>query len=230
MQNLQIPMFVQMNFSKPQLAEDGFFGTGALQGTLGLTPETNTTVNVGADTSEAQKTIEALDGQEINLDVNFNFEPFDPSKIGIGTGDGYTTGGYTPQVGTYTPAGIVHGGEWVAPSWMVRDEQYAEVISVLENARSRGYASGGYVGWGGSQRDQEPSRRPPEYPGNLQYNVMIGNVQVWGSDKAQLNRMAEQINWAVAHSPYGAEYFLQDQNRIAPYAQRKMAWERRGAR
>jgi len=55
-------------------------------------------------------------------------------------------GGYTAPVGRSTPAGIVHGGEWVAPAWMVEDSKFSRAIESLEESRrTRGYASGGTV-------------------------------------------------------------------------------------
>lgn len=55
-------------------------------------------------------------------------------------------GGYTASVGRNTPAGIVHGGEWVAPAWMVQDSKFSKAIESLEQARTnRGYAEGGTV-------------------------------------------------------------------------------------
>ena len=59
---------------------------------------------------------------------------------------GYTFGGVN-QV-----AGIVHGGEWVAPAWMV--DKYAGVISQLEAVRTRGYKSGGLVRGGTTNNNQ----------------------------------------------------------------------------
>ena len=58
-------------------------------------------------------------------------------------GGGYAMGGFTFG-GKTDIAGVVHGGEWVAPAWMV--DKYAGVISQLEGVRTRGYAQGGMVG------------------------------------------------------------------------------------
>jgi hypothetical protein len=60
-----------------------------------------------------------------------------------GGGGAFQHGGYTSEVGTSTPAGIVHGGEWVAPAWMV--DKYPQLLSLLESIRNRGYQSGGLV-------------------------------------------------------------------------------------
>ena len=57
-------------------------------------------------------------------------------------GAGYSAGGFTMGA-PHQIAGVVHGGEWVAPVWMV--DKYAGVISQLESARMRGYESGGFV-------------------------------------------------------------------------------------
>ena len=56
----------------------------------------------------------------------------------------FALGGYTGAGGKYEPKGVVHGGEWVAPDWMV--QQNPELISTLEAARLRGYSDGGSVG------------------------------------------------------------------------------------
>ncbi len=54
----------------------------------------------------------------------------------------WATGGYT-YGGISQIAGVVHGGEWVAPAWMV--DKYAGIISQLEAVRTRGFKSGGLV-------------------------------------------------------------------------------------
>lgn len=58
-------------------------------------------------------------------------------------GGGYSQGGFTFG-GVQDIAGVVHGGEWVAPAWMV--DKYAGVISQLESVRTRGFRDGGMVG------------------------------------------------------------------------------------
>lgn len=59
---------------------------------------------------------------------------------------GYTFGGIN-QI-----AGVVHGGEWVAPAWMV--DKYSTVISQLESVRMRGFKSGGLVNSGVTNNNQ----------------------------------------------------------------------------
>lgn len=56
---------------------------------------------------------------------------------------GFNEGGFTPG-GVHQIAGAVHGGEWVAPAWQVRDPEFAPLIAYLEGAR-RGYSVGGPV-------------------------------------------------------------------------------------
>ena len=66
---------------------------------------------------------------------------------------GYASGGYTGNAPENAIAGVVHGGEWVAPAWMV--EAYPELFGRLENMRQRsssrttnsvrGYQAGGMV-------------------------------------------------------------------------------------
>lgn len=51
---------------------------------------------------------------------------------------GYALGGYTGEGDKYQPAGIVHAGEWVAPSEMVRSPVTAPIISWLEQQRRSG--------------------------------------------------------------------------------------------
>jgi len=66
-----------------------------------------------------------------------------PSKSTSGS---FSTGGYTANVGINAPAGVVHGGEWIAPAWMVNNSKYSETIDSLENVRNnRGYSNGGIV-------------------------------------------------------------------------------------
>jgi len=54
-------------------------------------------------------------------------------------------GGFTANVGIDQVAGVVHGGEWVAPAWMVK--RYSSLIGLLEAIRRRGYKQGGLVGY-----------------------------------------------------------------------------------
>ncbi|QQS59633.1 phage tail tape measure protein [Candidatus Peregrinibacteria bacterium] len=68
---------------------------------------------------------------------------FKSEQASVGASGSWSVGGFTfgnkQQV-----AGVVHGGEWVAPAWMV--DKYAGVISQLEGVRMRGYSQGGLVG------------------------------------------------------------------------------------
>jgi len=56
----------------------------------------------------------------------------------------YAIGGYTGDGGKYEPKGVVHGGEYVIPQWMV--QKSPDLIGSLESTRKRGYADGGLVG------------------------------------------------------------------------------------
>lgn len=56
----------------------------------------------------------------------------------------FASGGYTGDGGKYEPKGIVHGGEYVIPQWMVK--QNKPLVTALEVSRKRGYAEGGSVG------------------------------------------------------------------------------------
>lgn len=56
----------------------------------------------------------------------------------------FAAGGYTGDGGKYEPKGIVHGGEYVIPQWMVK--QNKPLVSALEVTRRKGYAEGGSVG------------------------------------------------------------------------------------
>jgi len=58
----------------------------------------------------------------------------------------FAEGGYTGDGGKYDIAGIVHRGEYVVPKWQVENQKYRPLISVLEQGRLRGYATGGGVG------------------------------------------------------------------------------------
>ncbi|WP_027339931.1 phage tail tape measure protein [Halonatronum saccharophilum] len=58
----------------------------------------------------------------------------------------YEVGGYTgDDIPINEVAGVVHGGEWVAPAWMVQDSGYGSIIQELERKR-QGFKDGGYVG------------------------------------------------------------------------------------
>lgn len=56
----------------------------------------------------------------------------------------FAAGGYTGDGGKYEPKGVVHGGEYVIPQWMVK--QNKPLVSALEVTRRKGYAEGGSVG------------------------------------------------------------------------------------
>lgn len=56
----------------------------------------------------------------------------------------YASGGYTGDGGKYEPKGVVHGGEYVIPQWMVK--QNKPLVTALEVTRRKGYAEGGSVG------------------------------------------------------------------------------------
>ena len=75
---------------------------------------------------------------------------FKSAKAEAGAG-GYSMGGFTFGAKSDI-AGVVHGGEWVAPAWMV--DKYAGVIAQLEGVRTRGYAQGGIVGGSTTHNNQ----------------------------------------------------------------------------
>lgn len=58
----------------------------------------------------------------------------------------FAEGGYTGDGEKYEIAGIVHRGEYVVPKWQVDSQKYRPLISILEQGRLRGYATGGGVG------------------------------------------------------------------------------------
>lgn len=57
---------------------------------------------------------------------------------------GFAVGGYTGSGGVNDVAGVVHGGEYVIPAWMVNKSP--ALIGSLEATRTKGYADGGMVG------------------------------------------------------------------------------------
>jgi hypothetical protein len=57
---------------------------------------------------------------------------------------GFATGGITGGAPAEI-AGVVHGGEWVAPAWMVGHNVYGKQIAELESVRARGFRTGGYT-------------------------------------------------------------------------------------
>jgi len=58
-------------------------------------------------------------------------------------GHGFKTGGLTGDIGKDKVAGVVHGGEWVMPSWMVN--KFPQLTRMLEGMRTKGYQDGGSV-------------------------------------------------------------------------------------
>ena len=127
-------------------------------GLMGVEGTKTTTVDVNDLATLELNRINAYEFAPKTVSVNFakgsgfsglDFEPdgtikIDPSELGIT--ETKAMGGYTAPVGRQTPAGIVHGGEWVAPAWMVEDSKFSRAIESLEESRrTRGYASGGTV-------------------------------------------------------------------------------------
>ena len=70
--------------------------------------------------------------------TNAYFQAYDGGMIP------FASGGYTGNGGKYEPKGVVHGGEYVIPAWMVQKNK--PLISSLEATRTKGYADGGSVG------------------------------------------------------------------------------------
>ena len=58
---------------------------------------------------------------------------------------GKQSGGFTANVGVDQVAGVVHGGEWVAPAWMV--DRLPWLFNLLEAQRRQGFKTGGFVGY-----------------------------------------------------------------------------------
>lgn len=117
---------------------------------------------------------------EIPIITPFGYETIKPSgsnpgqKSGAG-GGAWQAGGYTPDVGIDQIAGVVHGGEWVAPAWMVR--KYKTFFDWLEMIRQRGYQSGGYVG----SNMQIGSKEWFDLSLNDKLRTMLDSyVRVWG--------------------------------------------------
>jgi hypothetical protein len=65
--------------------------------------------------------------------------------------EGFAEGGFTgngsgtPDSSGFKVAGVVHEGEYVVPKRMVESAAYKPIINDLERARTRGYATGGFV-------------------------------------------------------------------------------------
>lgn len=60
--------------------------------------------------------------------------------------DGFSQGGFTPNIGVNSIAGVVHGGEYVAPNSQI--SQYPELFAALEADRqgqTLGFMQGGFV-------------------------------------------------------------------------------------
>lgn len=53
----------------------------------------------------------------------------------MASGEGFAEGGYTGSGQENEPAGIVHKGEWVAPSWLLSNPQAKMIIDSLEQVR-----------------------------------------------------------------------------------------------
>ena len=103
------------------------------------------TFDITANSDPAIDTMNKIEALKIN-DKTFTITGVAGEGPGGGGGGGFSAGGYTANVGINAPAGVVHGGEWIAPAWMVNNSKYSETIDSLENARNnRGYSNGGIV-------------------------------------------------------------------------------------
>lgn len=81
------------------------------------------------------------------IDFSTMFAAYDGGMIPYYSGgavNNFAYGGYTGDGGKYEPKGVVHGGEYVIPQWMV--QKSPALIGSLESTRKRGYADGGFVG------------------------------------------------------------------------------------
>jgi hypothetical protein len=58
---------------------------------------------------------------------------------------GFTGSGTERDETGHKVAGVVHNDEWVAPKWMVESPKFGSVINQLENARTKGFAEGGFT-------------------------------------------------------------------------------------
>lgn len=93
---------------------------------------------------DAFNNIKKEDVTEIKLD-------FDPVGFNHGWSGkkggyvGFDSGGYTGGAGVNEVRGVVHSNEYVLPAWMVK--KMPEMVAMLENIRSKGYKSGGIVGY-----------------------------------------------------------------------------------
>ena len=76
---------------------------------------------------------------------------FKSEQASVGAGGSWSVGGFTFGDKSRI-AGVVHGGEWVAPAWMV--DKYSGIISQLEGVRTRGYSQGGLVGGATTHNNQ----------------------------------------------------------------------------
>jgi hypothetical protein len=74
--------------------------------------------------------------------------PQQPQFQAAPTATGFAEGGYTGSGGKYEPAGIVHKGEYVIPSYILSNPRFGPNIAALESARTKkikGFADGGLV-------------------------------------------------------------------------------------
>lgn len=81
------------------------------------------------------------------IDFSTMFAAYDGGMIPYYSGgavNNFAYGGYTGDGWKYEPKGVVHGGEYVIPQWMV--QKSPALIGSLESTRKRGYADGGFVG------------------------------------------------------------------------------------
>jgi len=108
--------------------------------------------------------------KEVNIDIetlntlpeklNLKLEPLENIIIGLTeepvptSVSGFAAGGFT-EGSINQIAGVVHGGEYVVPAWLV--EQNKGIIAYLERQR-KGYKQGGFVGYqNGGFVEEEPS-------------------------------------------------------------------------
>lgn len=118
------------------------------------------------------------------------------TKVAIGkvTAQKFASGGFTGAGMPFTdetghrPAGVVHGGEWVSPQWMVNSPKYAPIISALESERLRGFALGGNVPIINTTPTPGPSRNSMGGAAGMDFSQFTATVEMMGQIVANMPR------------------------------------------
>jgi hypothetical protein len=145
---------------------------------------------INADITEAENTVKRLAEELDKLKdktVTVTVNKVDTSGASTATpATGFAVGGYTGPGGKYQPAGIVHAGEFVMRSEVVRQAGVRQMLERLNRfgAHAREFAEGGFV---------QPARAEQLQPINLHWpNGTVSPMRAQPSVAQEIERVFRQ--------------------------------------